>query len=118
MKIQHHQSKSKKRALRVRSKLVGVAQRPRLSVYRSNQHIYAQAIDDQRQLTLVAVNDKQLKLKTKLTKTEKAHQVGERLADKLKAAKIAKVIFDRGPYRYHGRVKAIAEALRQQGIKL
>ena len=118
MKIRHYQTKAEKRALRVRSKLSGKAKRPRLSVYRSNKHIYVQAVDDEHQLTLVGVNDKGIKLKTKLTKTEKAYRVGQLMADKLQVAKIATAVFDRGSYRYHGRVKAVAEGLRKQGIKL
>lgn len=118
MKIRHDRTTREKRALRVRSKLFGTAKRPRLSVHRTNKHIYAQAVDDQKRVTLVGISDKQVEEKKHLTKTEKAYAMGQLLAKKLKAKKITAVVFDRGPFRYHGRVKQVAEALRKEGINL
>lgn len=89
-------------------------QRLRLTVFRSNQAIYAQIIDDQKGRTLAAANS--LKLKTQDTKTKKAFAVGEQLAKKALKKKIKKVTFDRGSYRYHGRVKALAEGARKGGL--
>ena len=105
--------------MRVRSKVRGTSQRPRLSVFRSLKHIYAQIIDDQKGVTLVAASEKDLSpasLKGK-TKTEKAKLVGLALAKKALKKKITQVAFDRGPYRYHGRVKALAEGAREGGLK-
>jgi len=106
-----------KRQRRVRLKLKARSNRPRLSVFRSNKKIYAQIIDDKKGKTLVAVSEKDLgKLKKKITKTEKAREVGKILAKKAKKAKIAKVYFDRGKYKYHGRIKALAEGAREGGL--
>jgi large subunit ribosomal protein L18 len=88
--------------------------RPRLSVYRSTQHIYAQIIDDKESKTLVAESD--LKME-KGTKTEKANMVGENLAKKALALKITKVTFDRGGFLYHGRIKQLAEGARKGGLE-
>jgi large subunit ribosomal protein L18 len=103
------------RALRVRSKVRGTAERPRLSVFRSNRAIWAQLIDDSKGRTLasaasVHVTDKGL------SKKDQATKVGELLAQRAKAAGIARVVFDRGPYLYHGRVKALADGARQGGL--
>jgi large subunit ribosomal protein L18 len=109
-------SKRKKRKIRIRKKVKGTKDRPRVSVFRSNRHIYAQVIDDEKHITLASLND--LKIKTKKTsKKEIARSVGEELAKILKKKKIKSVVFDRGGYKYHGRVKEIAEALRNSGIK-
>jgi len=98
---------------RVRSKVSGTAARPRLSVYRSLLSIYAQLIDDTTGTTLVSVSDRGLKG----NKTEKARQVGEQLATVAVAKQISVVVFDRGGRRYHGRVKALADAARQGGLQ-
>jgi large subunit ribosomal protein L18 len=105
-----------KRKRRIRSKIVGTKSRPRVNVYKSNLHIYAQAIDDSKGVTIAACDDS--KVKGKSTKVERATVVGGELAKKLVAAKITEVVFDRGGYRYHGRIKAVAEGLRQGGIKV
>jgi large subunit ribosomal protein L18 len=111
-----------KRALRVRGKLHGTAERPRLTVYRSNKHIYVQVINDDSAQTLVTGNEQMLaKLSKKPltgTKTERAQQIAAHVAEELKKAKITKLCFDRGSYRYHGRLKAIAETLRTAGINV
>ena len=99
---------------RVRSKIEGTAKRPRLAVFRSNTHISAQLIDDVTGKTLAACSD--LKAK-KATKTEMAKQVWEEIAKKAKELKIKTIVFDRGGFAYHGRVKALADAAREWGLK-
>jgi large subunit ribosomal protein L18 len=105
-----------RRAIRVRSKVKGTAERPRLSVFRSNRAIWAQVIDDQRGHTLVSASSTQLE-QSGLAKKEAAEKVGELLAEKAKAAGIERVVFDRGPYLYHGRVKALADGAREGGLE-
>lgn len=99
---------------RVRKRLSGSAERPRLAVFRSLSHIYAQVIDDRARRTLAAASDVEVKSGNK---TERAKQVGKTVAEKAKAAGVGEVVFDRGGYRYHGRVKALAEAARESGLK-
>lgn len=89
----------------------------RLSVFRSHRYIYAQIIDDQKGVTLASASEADLKPSKKATKTEQARLVGEALAQKALKAKIKKVWFDRGRFRYHGRVKALAEGARKGGLK-
>ncbi len=108
------QKQRTRRTRRVRSKLHGTAARPRLSVYRSNEHVYIQAIDDDKSVTLAAAYDKG----AKGTKTERAQIAAKQVADALKKAGVKQVTFDRGYYRYHGRVKAVADTIREQGIEL
>ena len=117
MQVKHNTTRKQRRALRVRGKLFGTSTKPRVSVHRTNKHIYVQAIDDGKRTTLASANDKQVK-KAKVKQTAQAELVGKLLAKKLKAKKIKQVVFDRGAFRYHGRVKAIAEALRAEGVKL
>ena len=105
-----------KRHRRVRAKVFGTLERPRLSVYKSLSHIYAQVINDEKGQTLVSASDRELNLKGK-TKTEKAAEVGRLIAKKAQEKKIAAVVFDRGGYKYHGRVKALAEGAREGGLK-
>ncbi len=110
-----------RRALRVRKSLAGISLRPRVSVFRSLQHIYAQLIDDSASKTIVASSSKTLDLgsnKEKLNKTAVAKAVGLDLAKKALAANVAMVSFDRGCYLYHGRIKALAEGLREGGLKV
>jgi len=102
-----------KRQLRTRNK-VKSSGRIRVSVYRSNKYISAQLIDDVKNVTLIGVSDKELK--TKGTKTEKAKALGLLLAEKAKAKKVTQIVFDRGSYAYHGRVKNVAEGLREGGM--
>lgn len=104
-----------RRKARVRSQISGSAKRPRLSVFRSGAHIYAQLIDDVNGKTLASASD--LKAEGKTTKTEKAAGVGITLAEAAKGLKIKEVVFDRGGFAYHGRVKALAEAARKGGLK-
>ncbi len=109
------QQQKHRRHRRIRAKVIGTKERPRLSVFRSNQHTYVQLIDDQESKTLVSVND--LKIKGKGSKIEISKQIGKLVAEKALAKKIKEVVFDRGGYKYHGRIKAIAEAARQGGLK-
>lgn len=105
----------KRRERRIRGKIVGTAARPRLSVFRSNAHMYAQLIDDQKRETLLGVSDK---LVAKVAgKANIAKELGVTLAKKALEKKIEKVVFDKGSYAYHGRVKAIAEGAREGGLK-
>jgi len=105
------------RQTRIRAKAKGVATQPRLSVFRSNKYVYAQVIDDSAKKTIVGVTEKELSSKEKLTKSERAKELGKLIAKKAIAKKIEKVVFDRGSYRYHGRVKAIADGAREGGLK-
>jgi large subunit ribosomal protein L18 len=111
-----------RRASRVRRQIKKVAgARPRLSVYRSSKNIYAQVIDDAKGHTLAAAStlDKDLKASLKTgADTDAASQVGKLLAERAKKAGVGEVIFDRGPYLYHGRVKALAEAAREGGLSV
>ena len=106
------------RHARVREKISGTNEIPRLNVFRSNQNIFAQIIDDVNAVTLVSASsiDKELKLENG-GNIEAAAKVGELLAKRAKKAKITKVAFDRGGYQYHGRVKALAEAARENGLE-
>lgn len=105
-----------RRHKRVRSRIFGTKDRPRLSVFRSSKHIYIQLIDDEKGKTIASASDSKLK-KEKMKKILKAKEVGKLIAKKAKEKKIAKIIFDRGGYKYHGRVKAIAEGAREGGLK-
>lgn len=99
----------------IRSKISGTAQRPRLSVFRSNKAIYAQMIDDVAGKTLCGTSS--LNLKEKGTKTELSKMVGQKLAENAASMGISEAVFDRGGYLYHGRVKALAEGAREKGLK-
>jgi large subunit ribosomal protein L18 len=108
-----------RRHSRLRKRVEGSVERPRLSVFRSNIHIYAQVIDDTTGRTLVAASTKDRTLAASLTgqtKTERAKAVGTLLGERAKEVGISKVVFDRGGYKYHGRVKALAEAAREAGL--
>ena len=103
---------------RVRKIVSGTAERPRLSVFRSNMQIYAQLVDDLQGTTLLAVSSKNKDIvKNEGTKSEKAAMVGKLVAEKALAAGITDVVFDRGGYLYHGRVKQLADAAREGGLK-
>jgi large subunit ribosomal protein L18 len=104
-----------KRRRRVRAKISGTATRPRISVFRSNKGLSAQAVDDHSGRTLAAVNWYEPELR-ELAKAERTRRSGELLAERVKAAGLSEAVFDRGGYRYHGHVRAFAEALRETGI--
>jgi large subunit ribosomal protein L18 len=105
----------KRRATRVRSVVQGTAERPRLSVFRSNRAIWAQVIDDRSGRTLASAGSLQLESK-ELSKTEAASKVGQLVAERAKSAGVERVVFDRGRYLYHGRVKALADGAREGGL--
>jgi large subunit ribosomal protein L18 len=109
-----------RRHIRVRAKISGTAERPRLNVFRSLDNIYVQVIDDERGATLVSAStiDKEVAPKVDgKNKTEAAKIVGMAVAERAKAIGIVEVVFDRGGYRYHGRIKALAEGAREGGLK-
>jgi len=101
---------------RIREKLSGTAERPRLNVFRSLNHIYAQVIDDQKGETLVSVSTLALKVKTG-GNVAAAKEIGKAIAEKATAKGIKKVVFDRGGFLYHGRIKALADAAREGGLE-
>ena len=102
-----------RRHIKVRKHLSGTKNRPRLAVFRSSSHIYAQIIDDSKSVTLVSASD----VKEIGTKTEKAYNVGKKLAEKAIKKKISQVVFDRGGFLYHGRVSELAKGAREGGLK-
>ena len=104
------------RHARVRNKVSGTSECPRLNVFRSNSQIFAQVIDDEKGVTLVSSSSLSLKLENG-GNVEGAKLVGKDIAEKCKSAKITKVVFDRGGYQYHGRVEALAEAARENGLE-
>lgn len=107
-----------KRHARLRKKVHGTAERPRLAVYRSNKHIGAQIIDDDGGVTLAAASSTEASLRTATGATvEAATKVGELIADRAKAAGVTTVVFDRGGFKYHGRIAAIADAARKSGLE-
>ncbi|MBR9922170.1 MAG: 50S ribosomal protein L18 [Bacteroidetes bacterium] len=103
---------------RIRRKVNGTAERPRVSVYRSNKEIYAQVIDDVSGHTMASASSREKAVDSNLNKTEQAKQVGAILAERLQSNNISTVVFDRGGYLYHGRVKALADGVREAGINL
>ncbi len=104
-----------KRHKKVRAKVFGSAKIPRLNLYRSNKSLFIQLIDDQAGITLASVNDKEIK--SGKTKIDKAKETGKLIAEKAKKADIKKVVFDRGGFQYHGRVKALADGAREGGLE-
>ena len=105
-----------RRHKRIRNKISGIKECPRLSVFRSNRHIFAQLIDDEKGVTMAAIGSVALKLENGGS-IEAAKKVGEEIAKLAKAKKIKRVVFDRGGYIYHGRIKALAEAAREAGLQ-
>jgi large subunit ribosomal protein L18 len=115
MTVATRPAKRLKRRRRVRAKITGTAERPRISVFRSNRGVFAQLIDDESGRTLAAVNWTEDDLKS-LKRMEQASKAGQLLAERAKAAGIETAVFDRGGYQYHGRVKALAEGAREGGL--
>jgi len=107
----------KKRHRRVRGKIAGTPERPRLNVFRSGKHIYAQIIDDTKGVTLCAASSLEKSFKGSGANKEGAQKVGKQVAERAKKNGIENVVFDRGGYIYHGRVKELAEAAREGGLK-
>jgi large subunit ribosomal protein L18 len=109
-----------KRHLRVRKKIAGTAERPRLNIFRSSKHMYAQIIDDTAGVTLVSASTLDKELRDQISNggnVEAAKKVGELIANRAKAKGLNKVVFDRGGYLYHGRVQALADAAREAGLE-
>ena len=113
-------TKRQRRHVRVRAKVSGTQSRPRLNVFRSSAHIYAQVIDDDRGHTILAASDLEPEVRERAgadaTKSARARVVGEIIGERAKAAGIDAIVFDRGGYLYHGRVKAVAEGARASGL--
>jgi large subunit ribosomal protein L18 len=116
MAVQTKRLQRLRRRRRVRARIVGSAERPRLSVYRSNRGVFAQLVDDGAGRTLAAVNWIEPELR-KLSAAAQAKRAGELLAERAKSAGIESCVFDRGGYQFHGRVKALAEGAREGGLK-
>lgn len=124
-KMQLKNLKKERRHKRTGAKIIGTAERPRLSVFRSHKHIYAQLVNDQDGQTLISASDFELKLKTKEKTAQSeqgrkvggAYKVGLLVAEKSLKKNIKKVIFDRGGYKYHGRIKALADGARKGGLE-
>jgi large subunit ribosomal protein L18 len=107
-----------RRHKRIRTEIQGTKDCPRLCVFRSLKHIYLQLIDDEKRKTIVFTSDLELKkIKGKMIKKDKAKEVGKLVAQKAKEKKITKIVFDRGGYKFHGRVKAVADGAREGGLK-
>jgi large subunit ribosomal protein L18 len=117
MTVLTKQQKRLRRRRRVRSKVHGTAERPRLSVYRSNRGMFAQLVDDDAGRTLAAVNWTEKELRA-MNRMEQAKRAGGVLAQRASEAGVQSCVFDRGGYRYHGRVRALAEGAREGGLKL
>lgn len=121
MKVDHRFTSTERRKIRVRRKVRGTSERPRLTVFRSNKHIYLQVINDEAGKTLASSSDKAKDIQKDVKgkkQMERAKVIVQALSEKLKKANISAVVYDRGSYRYHGTVKLIAEELRNLGIQL
>ena len=115
--IPHRLTPRERRHRRVRARVIGTAERPRLNVFRSLSHIYAQVIDDSQGHTLAAAGSLESDLKSQEgTKTDQAKAVGRLVAERARAAGVTQVVFDRGGWKYHGRIKALADAAREAGL--
>ncbi|MCL6096260.1 MAG: 50S ribosomal protein L18 [Patescibacteria group bacterium] len=112
-----NKTQKQRRQIRVRAKIFGTKDKPRLSVFKSNKFIFTQIINDEIGKTIVGLSEKELPVKGKSNKTERAKQLGIVLAKKALDKKIKTVVFDRGSYLYHGRIKALAEGAREGGLK-
>ena len=109
-------SQRQKRQYRIRKKVVGTSPKPRLAVFRSNSYIYAQIVDDGQGKTLAYASDQKM-AKSKKTKIERAKETGMEIAKKALDKKIKTIVFDRGGFAYHGRIKALADGAREGGLK-
>lgn len=116
MRRSREQARQRRHA-RVRKRIAGSPQRPRLAVYRSNRYIYAQVIDDVAGVTLAAASSQESDLRSKTLTVETAGEVGKLLARRAKDVGISSVVFDRGGNKFHGRVKALADAARESGLE-
>ncbi len=102
---------------RIRAKMSGTEKQPRLSVFRSRQHIYGQLVDDEKGKTIVSASDREIKKDKKMKKADLAKEVGKLLAKKAGDVKIKRAVFDRGGYKFHGRVKSVAQGAREGGLE-
>lgn len=117
-KQKHKAVRRTRRRIGIRKRVSGTPERPRLTVYRSLNHIYAQVIDDMNGVTLAAASTRDKSVGSDATGNAKAAEaVGNSLAERAKAAGVTKVVFDRGGFKYHGRVKALADAVRKGGVE-
>ncbi len=116
MQVKNRNSRHK-RKIRIRKKIHGLEAKPRLAIYKSNKNIYVQAIDDLNHKTIATSSSLSKDLKSENLSLETAKKVGELMGDKLNELGISEAVFDRGGYIYHGRVKALADAIREKGIK-
>jgi len=107
-----------RRKIRNSAGVIGTKARPRFSIFRSNAHLYAQFIDDNKGETLVSASTRELERNGKISKTENAKVLGKVIAEKAKKAGIKTAVVDRGSYKYHGRIKAVVEAVRENGLKI
>ncbi|MCL2480976.1 MAG: 50S ribosomal protein L18 [Spirochaetaceae bacterium] len=115
-KLIEMEKRRKKRKTGIRAKISGTQERPRLTVYKSNLYIYAQAIDDQAGKTIVAISNKEEKLSDIKSNIEGAGKLGEEMGKRLKEKSIDKIVFDRNGYIFHGKVKALADGIRKAGL--
>jgi large subunit ribosomal protein L18 len=113
--VKKYANLKQKRQARVRYDIFGTSMKPRVSVFRSNNYIYVQAIDDEKRVTIAHSSSKKIEGEKK--KMEKAFMVGQEIGEKLAKAKVKVIVFDRGPYKYHGNVKNLADGIRDKGIK-
>ncbi len=118
MEVAKKYNRRKRRHARVRSRISGTAECPRLHVFRSNKHTYAQLIDDTAGNTLAAASDFDVSASASDTNVEIARKVGQEIARRASAAGVSDVVFDRSGFRYHGRVKALAEGAREKGLNM
>jgi len=120
METGNKQLNKKRRHTRIRARISGTAERPRVAVFRSNRFIYAQVIDDAAKKTIISSSDiKSKRSRTaKIKKTESATSIGRQLAALMKEKGISEAVFDRGGFKYHGRVRSLADGLREGGIKI
>ena len=107
----------RRRHVRVRKAVVGTSSRPRLAVFRSNRYMYAQVIDDKTGRTLAAASSQEAALRSKSLSVETAAEIGKLVAERAKSAGVGAVVFDRGGFTYHGRIKALADAARASGLE-
>ena len=116
--MQNRQVARERRHRRVRKKVRGTSERPRLAVFRSNKHVYAQVIDDVRGVTVAAASTKEKGFSGATATVDAAKQIGKLVAERAKAAGVETVVLDRGGFKYHGRVAGVAEAAREAGLKV
>ncbi len=115
--LKEKRKRRERRKRRIRAKVFGTKERPRLSVFKSLRHLWVQVIDDESSRTLVSASSKEIKTSKKMSKKKKAFEVGKLIAERCLKMGIEKIVFDRGGYKYHGRIKALAQGAREAGLK-